>query len=97
LLLRGWAVIGLAPNLFANMPRRPTHPDLTIVTDARSFEHEGYFLQTLCSRNTWAVMSTARFHSSMPEQTIDSFAPDCVTGPHRRWASPARGSPRAIS
>jgi arylformamidase len=80
-------VIDLAPLLYTNMPRWPTHPDLAIIDDARNFDQNGYFLQTLVFPEHVGchVDAPAHFHSTLAHRTIDTFAPDCVMGPAKKF------------
>jgi len=79
-------VIDLAPVLFTNMPRWPTHPDLAIIDNARNFDQNGYFLQTLILPEHVGchVDAPAHFHKALARKTIDTFAPDCVMGPAKK-------------
>jgi kynurenine formamidase len=85
-LLARCDVVDLAPVLFTNMPRWSTHPDLAIIDNSRNFEQNGYFLQTLVLPEHVGchVDVPAHFHESMPEKTMDTFAPDCVMGPAKK-------------
>ena len=79
-------VIDLAPVLFTNMPRWSTHPDLAIIDNARNFEQNGYFLQTLVLPEHVGchVDAPAHFHQALAAKTIDTFAPGCVMGPAKK-------------
>jgi arylformamidase len=85
-LLARCEVVDLAPVLFTNMQRWSTHPDLAIIDNARNFEQNGYFLQTLVLPEHVGchVDVPAHFHRSMPDKTIDTFPPDCVMGPAKK-------------
>jgi arylformamidase len=78
--------VDLAPMLSTNMARWSTHPDFAVIPNARNFEQNGYFLQTLIMPEHVGchVDVPAHFHRSMPELTMDAFAPDCVMGPARK-------------
>ncbi len=80
------AVVDLSPLMSTNMPRWSTHPDFATIPNARNFEQNGYFLQTLILPEHVGchVDVPAHFHRSMPQLTMDAFPPNCVMGPAKK-------------
>ncbi len=68
------------------MSRWSTHPDLAIIDNARNFDQNGYFLQTLVLPEHVGchVDAPAHFHQALAMKTIDTFALDCVIGPAKK-------------
>lgn len=85
-LIRNCDAVDLAPILSTNMARWSTHPDFAVIPNARNFEQNGYFLQTLIMPEHVGchVDVPAHFHRSMSDRTMDTFAPDCVMGPAKK-------------
>jgi len=85
-VLAGCDVVDLAPLLFPNMPRWFSHPDLAIIDDARNFEQNGYFMQTLVLPEHVGchVDVPAHYLLSMSAKTMDKFPADCVMGPGKK-------------
>jgi arylformamidase len=85
--LRGLKVIDLSPMFDTNMPGWSTHPTMGIIRDARNFEQNGYFAETLVmSEHTGShVDAPAHVVQSMPGATIDTFPPDVLIGPYKKY------------
>lgn len=85
-LIAACDVIDLAPELFTNMPRWSTHPDLQIIPDSRNFKQNGYFLQTLILPEHVGCHVDVPIHNHplMSDRTMDAFPADCVMGPAKK-------------
>lgn len=85
-LIAACDVVDLAPELFTNMPRWWSHPDLQIVPDSRNFKQNGYFIQTLILPEHVGCHVDVPIHNhpSMSDRTVDAYAADCVMGPAKK-------------
>ena len=72
--------------LDTNMPNWPGHPSMAIVRDARNFDQNGYFAQTLImSEHTGShVDAPAHAVRNMPEATIDTLPADMLIAPYKK-------------
>lgn len=79
-------VVDLGPELFTNMPKWWSHPDLQIITDSRNFEQNGYFLQTLILPEHLGCHVDVPIHNhpAMADRTMTYYPPDCVFGPAKK-------------
>ena len=79
-------VVDLGPELFTNMHRWWSHPDLQIIPDSRNFEQNGYFLQTLIFPEHVGCHVDVPIHNhpAMADRTMDYYPPDCVFGPAKK-------------
>jgi arylformamidase len=79
-------VIDLGPELFTNMHKWWSHPDLQIVQDSRNFEQNGYFLQTLILPEHVGCHVDVPIHNhpAMADRTMAYYPPDCVFGPAKK-------------
>ncbi len=79
-------VVDLGPELFTNMHKWWSHPDLQIITDSRNFEQNGYFLQTLVLPEHLGCHVDAPIHNhpAMADRTMAYYPPDCVFGPAKK-------------
>lgn len=75
-------VVDLSPVLHHNMQMFPDHPDFAILSDARTFPRDNYFLQMLLlpEHTGFHVDAPAHVLSDHPEQTIDTFPPNVLWG-----------------
>lgn len=73
--------------LDTNMPNWPGHPSMAIVRDARNFDQNGYFAQTLImSEHTGShVDAPAHAVRNMPEATIDTLPADMLIAPYKKY------------
>lgn len=80
-------VVDLAPEIHSAMPVWDSHPDAVVVADARNHAKHGYFAQTLViSEHTGAhVDAPHHFHASLPQGTVDAYAPDALIGPFKHF------------
>lgn len=78
-------VYDISPTFETNMPGMYTHPTLGIVRDARNFDQNGYFAQTLImSEHTGShVDAPGHFLSSLDK--IDTFPADVLIGPYKKY------------
>lgn len=78
-MVRSMRSVDLAPKLERGIPTFPTHPHLVIdqtVTHAR----DGYYCQSLslAEHTGCHVDAPAHIHVNRMDQTIETFAPDCL-------------------
>jgi len=85
--LRKLKVYDISLTLDTNMPNWPGHPSMAIVRDARNFEQNGYFAQTLImSEHTGShVDAPAHAVRSMPQATIDTYPGDMLLAPYKKY------------
>lgn len=85
--LKKLKVYDVSLTLDTNMPNWPGHPSMAIVRDARNFEQNGYFAQTLImSEHTGShVDAPAHAVRSMPDATIDKIPCDVLVGPYKKY------------
>lgn len=86
-VLRKMKVYDISLTLDTNMPNWPGHPSMGIIRDARNFEQNGYFAQTLVmSEHTGShVDAPAHAVKNMPEATIDAYAGDILLAPYKKY------------
>ena len=79
-------VVDLGPELFTNMHKWWSHPDLQIITNSRNFEQNGYFLQTLILPEHLGCHVDVPIHNhpAMADRTMAYYPPDCVFGPAKK-------------
>jgi kynurenine formamidase len=79
-------VVDLSPTLYQNMQQWATHPDVSIVPNARNFKQDNYFLQTLVmpEHSGSHVDAPAHVLPDHANETIDTFAPTCLWGPAKK-------------
>lgn len=65
----------LSPVIKSNMPNWNSHPTVTVVSESRTHEKDGYFCQLLVIPEHTGSHCDAPFHVNpqLPERTIDSF------------------------
>lgn len=80
--LQGLRVIDLSPVLHINMEQWWMHPDVAMVPNARNFEQDNYYLQTLVlpEHSGCHVDAPAHVLADRPDETIDTFAPTVLWG-----------------
>jgi kynurenine formamidase len=79
-------VVDLSPTLYTNMPQWFTHPDVAIVPDARNFQQDQYFLQTLVlpEHSGCHVDAPAHVLQDHASETIDTLPPTVLWGPAKK-------------
>lgn len=82
----GCTLVDLTPTIRTNMPRWPTHPDVAIVSDARTVAAHGYFAQTLVlpEHSGCHVDAPAHLLPPLSGGTVDSFPLDALIGPAKK-------------
>ena len=82
LLLSSMSVVDLSPIFSTNMPGWHSHPNVMIVDDARNFEQNGYFLQTILlpEHSGCHVDAPAHVLPDKADQTIDIFPANTLFG-----------------
>jgi|SRR5579872_819900 len=85
--LKNLKVYDASLTLDTNMPNWPGHPSLGIVRDARNFDQNGYFAQTLIISEHTGSHVDAPSHAmrNMPEATIDKYSGDMLIGPYKKY------------
>lgn len=85
--LKKLKVYDISLTLDTNMPNWPGHPPMGIIRDARNFEQNGYFAQTLVmSEHTGShVDAPAHAVRSTPEATIDNVPCDALVAPYKKY------------
>lgn len=85
-LLNGFDVVDLSPVFRTSMPINTPHPDVGIVPDARTFERNGYFMQTLYLPEHAGSHVDAPAHAvrELPTRTIDAYGPTVICGPAKK-------------
>jgi arylformamidase len=85
--LKKLKVYDISLTLDTNMPNWPGHPSMAIVRDARNFEQNGYFAQTLImSEHTGShVDAPAHAVRTMPDATIDKEPADMLIAPYKKY------------
>lgn len=75
-------IVDLTATLENGVPRWPTHPPF-VLHHTISHEHDGYFTNTIFTPEHIGTHcdAPAHSHASMPEYTVDKFAPDAMVGP----------------
>ncbi len=86
-MLRKLKVYDVSLTLDTNMPNWPGHPSMAIVRDARNFEQNGYFAQTLIMSEHTGTHVDAPAHGvrSMPQATIDTYPGDMLMAPYKKY------------
>lgn len=90
--LKSLKVYDVSLTLDTNMPNWPGHPSMGIIRDARNFEQNGYFAQTLViSEHTGShVDAPAHALKDSPQATIDRYPGDILIGPYKKYDLIAR-------
>jgi arylformamidase len=85
--LKSLKVYDVSLTLDTNMPNWPGHPSMGIIRDARNFEQNGYFAQTLViSEHTGSHMDApAHALKDRPQATIDKYPADILIGPYKKY------------
>jgi len=85
--LRKLKVYDVSLTLDTNMPNWPGHPSMAIVRDARNFEQNGYFAQTLIMSEHTGSHVDAPCHTvrNKPQATIDRYPGDVLIGPYKKY------------
>jgi len=85
--LKKLKVYDISLTLDTNMPNWPGHPSMAIVRDARNFEQNGYFAQTLImSEHTGShVDAPAHAVRNMGDATIDTLPADMLIAPYKKY------------
>jgi len=85
--LKKLKVYDISLTLDTNMPNWPGHPSMGIIRDARNFEQNGYFAQTLVmSEHTGShVDAPAHAVRSTPDATIDKIPCDVLIAPYKKY------------
>jgi kynurenine formamidase len=85
--LRGAAFFDVSPVVDERLPVFPGHPPITIRGDARTHEHDGYFLQELTFGEHVGAHVDAPAHAvaRMAEHTIDRFPVERFVAPYVKY------------
>lgn len=83
-LMAGAEYIDLSPVISTNMPRWPTHPDVEIRHDARTFVEHGYYAQNLLLPEHSGCHVDAPVHLLADGRSIDHFPLDALIGPAKK-------------
>ena len=85
--LKKLKVYDISLTLDTNMPNWAGHPSMGIVRDARNFEQNGYFAQTLimCEHTGSHVDAPSHAVKSMTEATIDVYPADMLLAPYKKY------------
>lgn len=78
-------VYDISPTFETNMPGMYTHPSLGIVKDARNFDQNGYFAQTLVMSEHTGSHVDAPGHFLPSLDTIDKFPADTLIGAYKKY------------
>ncbi|MFM1653443.1 cyclase family protein [Brevibacillus sp. B_LB10_24] len=84
-LFHSFTVYDISPLFEHNMPGWPTHDKLGVITNARNFDQNGYYAQTLVmSEHTGSHVDAPR-HNFPELATIDDFPADYLIGPYKKY------------
>lgn len=85
--LRNLTAYDISPVFDTNMPGWPSHPTMGIIRDARNYEQNGYFAQTLVmSEHTGShVDAPAHNHPTMADATIETYPVSYLLGPYKKY------------
>ena len=85
-LLSGARFIDISPVLSTSMDGWQSHPEITIISDSRSHEKDGYYLQLLVMPEHVGshVDAPAHVHESLMHRTIDTFPVDTLLRPGKK-------------
>lgn len=84
-LLDKFNVYDISPLFQHNMPGWPTHEKLAIIRDARNFEQNGYYSQTLVIPEHTGSHVDAPRHNFEKLDTIDVYPADYLIGPYKKY------------
>lgn len=89
----GCRLVDLSATIDTNMPRWPSHPDVGILRDARTFARDGYFAQTLVLPEHSGSHVDAPAHLLPPGSggTVDELALDALIGPAKKIDASGEG------
>jgi kynurenine formamidase len=85
-LLGNARFVDISPVLSSSMDGWQSHPDITIISDSRSHERDGYYLQLLVMPEHVGshVDAPAHVHESLMHRTIDTFPVDTLLRPGKK-------------
>ncbi len=78
-------VYDITPPFESNMPVCLGNPSLWIVPDARTYERNGYFLQTLVMGEHVGSHIDAACHTQPGKPSIDTYAPNYFIAPYKKY------------